>query len=333
MKSAVSLTLIVSLAGSALPVAAQHRIASTGRPIAAAITRLAVRLAADPQSDTADPNWWRVRTIVPGDEIIVTLKGAPPAKRYFVEADGSNLTILNLTDPALASAATRRLRNVASNHPAYFTAKQIAFVDVDTEIRVGPDGGVCSGSQDRRSRTDRRENCARPCRRDQQSSQNSRVSGIGRYRGRSRFFGGVPGVARSGRDSWRPLAKDCNPVASGRSRTSRVPRVPPQGGGRHLSRTIGAPATGDGAASVLHSTGRSAGTHRVDTQMLAGKPVIRVEVTLAILLGERARGEAQASPDFAAGFHRGRTGVRMTTATRKEESTRGSDARDADGSN
>jgi hypothetical protein len=105
-----------------------------------AITRLAARLAADPQSDTADPNWSRVRTIVPGADIIVTLKGTPPATRYFVAADGSSLTVLNLTDPALPRTVTHRLRSVASNHPGYFTAEKIAFVDVDREIRVGPDG-------------------------------------------------------------------------------------------------------------------------------------------------------------------------------------------------
>jgi hypothetical protein len=138
MKSALSLTLIVSLVWSAQPVAAQDRMASTAGPIASAVTRLAFRLAADPQSETADPNWSRVRMLTPGAEIIVTLQGAPPRKRYFVAADGSDLTVLNLTDPALPSTATRGLRDLASNHPEYFTARKGAFVD--REIRVGPDG-------------------------------------------------------------------------------------------------------------------------------------------------------------------------------------------------
>ena len=47
MKSALSLTLIASLVGSA-PVAAQDRMESTAGPIARAVTREAVRLAADP---------------------------------------------------------------------------------------------------------------------------------------------------------------------------------------------------------------------------------------------------------------------------------------------
>ena len=117
MTSACSLTLIASLVGSALPVAAQARVGSTAVPIASGVTRAAARLAADRQSDTADLNWLRVRTLAPGSEVIVTLKGAPPEKRYFVAAAGSDLTVLNLIDPALPGAAKRRLRALASSDP------------------------------------------------------------------------------------------------------------------------------------------------------------------------------------------------------------------------
>jgi hypothetical protein len=104
----------------------------------AAVARAAVRLAADEQSQTADLNWSRVRALAPGAELIVTLKGTPAAKRYFVAADGSDLTVSNLTEPALPGTVTRGLRDLASNHPEYFTAPKSVFVDSD--ILVGPNG-------------------------------------------------------------------------------------------------------------------------------------------------------------------------------------------------
>ena len=92
MKSALSLTLIASLVGSA-PVAAQDRMESTAGPIARAVTREAVRLAADPQSELAGSDWARVRSLVPGTEVIVTITGARLGKRYIVRADESELVV------------------------------------------------------------------------------------------------------------------------------------------------------------------------------------------------------------------------------------------------
>jgi hypothetical protein len=139
MKSALSLILITALGVSALPVAAQDRMASTSGPIAAVITRAAVQLAAaDHPTQAPDPHWSRVRALAPGAEVIVTRKGTLPVKRYFVAADSSDLTVLNLMDPALPGAGTRGLRDLASNHPEYFTAQNGIFVGCD--IRVGPDG-------------------------------------------------------------------------------------------------------------------------------------------------------------------------------------------------
>jgi hypothetical protein len=145
MKSALSLTLIASLLGSALPVAAQDRMESTAGPIARAVAREAVRLATEPAwsgiqqaSGTAESDWSRVRKLAAGTEAVVTVKGSQPGQRYFVRADESDLTVLNLTDPTLPRAAMRVLPDMASNHPEYFTAQKGAFVD--KEVRVGPDG-------------------------------------------------------------------------------------------------------------------------------------------------------------------------------------------------
>ena len=63
MKSALSLTLIASLVGSVVPVAAQNRVEATS-PIARSLMREAVRLAADSQTEPAGSDWARVRALV-----------------------------------------------------------------------------------------------------------------------------------------------------------------------------------------------------------------------------------------------------------------------------
>jgi len=72
MKSAFSLALIVCLVGLALPVTAQEQ---------------------------------SVRKLVPGTEIIVTVRGSPPAQRDVVAGDEVDLTVLKVADPTLLRAA------------------------------------------------------------------------------------------------------------------------------------------------------------------------------------------------------------------------------------
>jgi hypothetical protein len=105
------------------------------------MTREAVRLAAGQSSGTpAESNWSEVRKLASGTEIIVTVKGSPPVSRYFVAADDSDLSVLNVGDPALPTAARDVLRDVASTHPESFEAAKEggAFV-LEKNVRVGPD--------------------------------------------------------------------------------------------------------------------------------------------------------------------------------------------------
>jgi hypothetical protein len=177
MKSALSLMLIVCLVASALPVTAQEQTATpeafdlrgstsqaTAGPLARAVAREAVRLAAaggsrPPRGDTvqqgnktaAKSSWSRVRTIAPGSEIVLTVKGAPPDRRfvdrrYFVLVDESELTLLNLADPTLSRAARDVLRDVASDHPEYFpAAQQGKTFHLDENVHLGPDGVFLGG--------------------------------------------------------------------------------------------------------------------------------------------------------------------------------------------
>jgi hypothetical protein len=162
MKAALSLALIVALITPALPVTA-HGQAETPRSfslfaqattglLARAATREAVRLASagEPLSSgieavqqggtPVESNWSRVRQLAPGTQIIVTVKGAPSVQRCFVAGSQSDLTALNLADPALPAAATHVLREMASRHPEYFAAMQKIGTFEDENVRVGRDG-------------------------------------------------------------------------------------------------------------------------------------------------------------------------------------------------
>jgi hypothetical protein len=141
MKSALSLTLIVCLVGSALPAAAQEQMGTAAGPIHRAIIREAARFAAGQQTQSADSNWSRVHKLAPGTEIIVTVKDSPPGRRYFVGADESDLTVLNVTDPMLPAAARDVLRGLASSHAEYFPAAEKGgqFV-LEKSVRLGSDG-------------------------------------------------------------------------------------------------------------------------------------------------------------------------------------------------
>ena len=146
MRSALSLILIMCLAGS-VPVATQEPFAraSVG-PIASSVRREAARVAAGQPTDSADPDWSRVRKLQPGTEIIVILNGAPPARRYFVAADVSELTVLNVTDSSLSTSAREMIRDVASRHPGHFTAAQRgATFLLDDDVRLAPDGVFIAG--------------------------------------------------------------------------------------------------------------------------------------------------------------------------------------------
>jgi hypothetical protein len=121
IKSVFSLTLALAMVASTLPLTAQDKARSreSDGPLAKAITRDGIRLALAPQGGSADVEWSRVRRLAPGREITVTIRGSQPARRYFVSADDSGLTGLNLTDPTLPAAAARALRGIVSLHPEY----------------------------------------------------------------------------------------------------------------------------------------------------------------------------------------------------------------------
>ncbi|HMJ81984.1 MAG TPA: hypothetical protein VK504_02385 [Vicinamibacterales bacterium] len=101
MQLAVSIPLIVCLVTSTLPLEAQDRMQSTAGPIARGIAREAARLTVDQTASSDDVEWSRVRKLVSGSEIIVTIERAQPVERRVarvvrvVRVDESSLTLSN----------------------------------------------------------------------------------------------------------------------------------------------------------------------------------------------------------------------------------------------
>jgi hypothetical protein len=132
MKAALSLTLILALMASALPVTAQEGIDTTAGPIGRAIRRETARLAAEPvlvdasqqAGEATNAEWSRVRRLEPGTEIMVTANGSQPSERYVLSTDESGITILNLADATLPAGASQVLRHLAERNPAHFTDAQ-----------------------------------------------------------------------------------------------------------------------------------------------------------------------------------------------------------------
>ena len=88
-----------------------------------------------PESD-----WSRVAELAPAAEIVVTIRSSQPVSRYFVLTDGSSVTVLNLTGQMLPDAATRVLRDMASQHQEYFAAIQQSRTFKQDDVSVGRDG-------------------------------------------------------------------------------------------------------------------------------------------------------------------------------------------------
>jgi hypothetical protein len=111
MRSGIVLAFVVAIVGSAPPAVAQVQ---------------------SPYSE-----WSRVRRVEAGTEITVLRNRVGPSRRSFVRADDTELTVLNLTDPALPPAAVKMLRTLMTNRPEYFVRQHTV---VDGNIHIGPAG-------------------------------------------------------------------------------------------------------------------------------------------------------------------------------------------------
>lgn len=131
MKSALAIVLVTCLVTSSLA--------------GCATTRGPRRIDEGHVGGPSPSDWSRVRELAPAAEVVVTAKGSQPGSRYFVLADESGLTVLNLSDPALPGASTRVLRDMASQHPEYFAAMQKSGAFGQGNVRAGRDGVFVAG--------------------------------------------------------------------------------------------------------------------------------------------------------------------------------------------
>jgi hypothetical protein len=142
MRAALSLTLILALVTSTVPVAAQESLDRSAGPITRTMMREAMRLAAESAATeaqevraSANAGWSSVRRLAPGTEITLTVKNRVLGIRYVLSADDSMLMVLDLTSPSLLPDAKQRLQRLAEAHPhAFDNARAGAFVEADLFI-------------------------------------------------------------------------------------------------------------------------------------------------------------------------------------------------------
>ena len=72
----------------------------------------------------------------PGTRVLVTVSGAAPAERYFVQMNDDELVVLNLSD---ANLPKRQLLNMTADNPAWIAASSKTTYK-DNSVRIGPDG-------------------------------------------------------------------------------------------------------------------------------------------------------------------------------------------------
>jgi hypothetical protein len=80
--------------------------------------------------------WKRVQRLDPGSKVKVTVEGAQPTERYFVQANATDLVVLNLTAPDVPK--TRLLEMTRDNPEWMANAGKVIYRD--NSIRIGPDG-------------------------------------------------------------------------------------------------------------------------------------------------------------------------------------------------
>ncbi len=80
--------------------------------------------------------WKRVQRLDPGSKVKVTVEGARPAERYFVQLNSTDLVVLNLTAPEVPKT---RLIEMTRDNPEWMANAGTAIYR-DNSIRIGPDG-------------------------------------------------------------------------------------------------------------------------------------------------------------------------------------------------
>jgi hypothetical protein len=140
------LTALLCAAAPCLPSPASAQSFPQGR-IEQSLVRESRRLAAMPLASTqatvaADTRWNAVRRVRGGVDVEVSTPNTAPARRVFVAADDTSITVLNLMEERLPRFTRRILRDLARVQPGILLSPDQAFgennVHLDREgLRIG----------------------------------------------------------------------------------------------------------------------------------------------------------------------------------------------------
>ena len=92
--------------------------------------------AAQPPTDL----WRQLQRLSPGTEIDVTISERGTGRRYFLTASDTELTTLNLTDPALPESAKNMLRSLVETNLEFLLATPPPGTYSEDNVRLGPAG-------------------------------------------------------------------------------------------------------------------------------------------------------------------------------------------------
>ncbi len=110
-----------------------------------AIQREAARVAAERPQVAPESDWSGVRNLAPGAEIVVTTQRMKGARRRFVSADDSGLTVLNLSRPSVSAPAAATIVEIAAEHASFFVAPGVGQSLGVKNVRVDAAGVFVDG--------------------------------------------------------------------------------------------------------------------------------------------------------------------------------------------
>ena len=122
VKSALTFTLIASMAASSVSVAAQ-------------------------ENRTPENIWSTVRWLKPGTAVTLRTSRTGSDRRYFIRADDDAIMLLNVLDPSVPSDVAKLLRRKIAEHPDYFPLPIGRTIALDSRVYLSASGVVVAGQK------------------------------------------------------------------------------------------------------------------------------------------------------------------------------------------
>jgi hypothetical protein len=140
-------TTAMLVAGLSTPALGQTGPPST-TPLRDSIAREATLLAGQTaNAPRATAQWSRVRSLQPGERILVTLSAGPTLQRSFLAADDATITLLNDSNPALPEETGRDLRRLAATRPRSLLIIPMGGTLRLDRLRIDPRGAFLDGNR------------------------------------------------------------------------------------------------------------------------------------------------------------------------------------------